>query len=79
MKSIPMRTQVMILICGSLIVLLSFGLRQNFGLYMDPISSSLGWGREVWGDEGAEGLGRGGIYHSIHGTILYNMVPYHTI
>ncbi len=48
MKSIPMRTQVMILICGSLIVLLSFGLRQNFGLYMDPISSSLGWGREVF-------------------------------
>ena len=37
-----------------------------------------GWGlgAGVWG---AEGLGRGGIYHSIHGTILYNMVPYHTI
>ena len=39
----------------------------------------LGLGAGVWGAEGAEGLGRGGIYHSIHGTILYNMVPYHTI
>ncbi|MDP6175093.1 MAG: MFS transporter, partial [Rhodospirillales bacterium] len=48
MKSMSMRTQVLILVCGSAIVLLSFGLRQNFGLYMDPISSSLGWGRETF-------------------------------
>lgn len=48
MKSISMRLQVLILFCGSTIVLLSFGLRQNFGLYLDPISSSLGWGRETF-------------------------------
>jgi MFS family permease len=48
MKSMSMRQQVLILFCGSTVVLLSMGLRQNFGLYMDPISSSLGWGRETF-------------------------------
>ena len=36
-----------VLVCGTAILLLSFGLRQNLGLYMWPMSTDLGWGREV--------------------------------
>ena len=36
-----------VLLCGTAILLISFGVRQNFGLYMRPISIDLGWGREV--------------------------------
>lgn len=39
---------IVVLICGTLLVFLSFGLRQNLGLYMGPISIDLGWGREVF-------------------------------
>lgn len=41
-------TAFVVLGCGTLIVLLSFGLRTNFGLYMGPISTDLGWGREIF-------------------------------
>jgi MFS family permease len=37
-----------VLICGSAILLICFGVRQNYGLLMGPISSSLHWGREVF-------------------------------
>jgi len=37
----------MVLVCGSLIMLISFGIRAGFGLYMQPISLEHGWGREV--------------------------------
>ncbi|KZD11916.1 MFS transporter [Oceanibaculum pacificum] len=37
-----------IMICGSLIVALSFGVRSAFGLFMVPISGELGWGREIF-------------------------------
>ncbi|EKE70528.1 MFS transporter [Oceanibaculum indicum] len=37
-----------ILLCGSLIVALSFGVRSAFGLFMVPISGELGWGREIF-------------------------------
>ena len=36
-----------VLVCGTAILLLSFGLRQNLGLYMWPMSTDLGWGREA--------------------------------
>ena len=36
-----------VLLCGTTILLISFGVRQNFGLYMRPMSIDLGWGREV--------------------------------
>ncbi len=38
---------MVVLVCGTTILLLSFGLRQNLGLYMWPMSSDLGWGREA--------------------------------
>lgn len=42
------RTPLIVLICGSVAVMLSFGIRQNFGLYTAPISATLGWGREPY-------------------------------
>ena len=41
------RTPLVVLVCGSLIMLISFGIRASFGLYMQPISMEHGWGREV--------------------------------
>lgn len=38
----------LVLICGSLISLISFGLRSSFGLFTDPLSAAHGWGREVF-------------------------------
>ncbi|MEL0106028.1 MAG: MFS transporter [Rhodospirillaceae bacterium] len=42
------RKPVLVLVCGTLILLLSVGIRQTFGLFMAPISSGQGWGREVF-------------------------------
>ena len=42
------RTPFVVLLGGTAILLLSFGLRQNLGLYMAPISTGLGWDREVF-------------------------------
>jgi MFS family permease len=40
------RTPIFVLGCAAAIITISFGMRQTFGLYMRPISDSLGWGRE---------------------------------
>jgi MFS family permease len=42
------RTALLAIACGSFIVLLSFGIRQGFGLFLQPMSLDLGWGREVF-------------------------------
>lgn len=39
---------IVVLIAGCLISLLSFGARSAFGLYTDPLSRELGWGRDVY-------------------------------
>ena len=36
------------LACGGLVVWLSVGSRQSFGLFLQPITAELGWGREVF-------------------------------
>jgi MFS family permease len=38
---------MVVLVCGSAIMLISFGIRASFGLFMQPISLEHGWGREV--------------------------------
>lgn len=38
-----------ILICGSIILSISLGVRHSFGLFLQPISLEQGWGREVFG------------------------------
>jgi predicted MFS family arabinose efflux permease len=42
------RTPTVVLICGGLILTLSMGIRHGFGLFLQPISSDLGWGRETF-------------------------------
>ena len=42
------RAAVIVIACGSVVVLLSFGVRQTFGLFLQPMSLDLGWGREVF-------------------------------
>ena len=39
---------LLILVCGCLISLLTFGLRSSFGLFTGPVSASHGWSREVF-------------------------------
>ncbi len=40
------RTPAVILACGGLMLMLSLGTRQSFGLFMQPMISDLHWGRE---------------------------------
>ena len=41
------RSPVFVLIAAAMIVFMSFGIRQSFGLFMRPVSVDMGWGREV--------------------------------
>ncbi|MDD9879014.1 MAG: MFS transporter [Magnetovibrio sp.] len=40
------RSPLFVLMAAALIVFTSFGIRQSFGLFMHPITTDLGWGRE---------------------------------
>jgi len=42
------RTPIVILAFGTIIMLMSFGTRAGLGLFLQPISSDLGWGREIF-------------------------------
>jgi MFS family permease len=42
------RTPAVVLACGAVIMLISFGIRAGFGLFLQPISLEYGWGREVF-------------------------------
>lgn len=37
-----------IIVCGCMIAMLTFGARAAFGLYLEPLSAARGWGREVF-------------------------------
>lgn len=41
------RLPVVVLACGTVILVLSVGIRQSFGLFMDPMCTDRNWGREV--------------------------------
>jgi len=43
------RTPVVILLAGTVVLILSFGIRTSFGIFMVPISDDLGWGRQAFG------------------------------
>jgi len=45
---IPWRSPLVVLLSGALVVLLVFGLRASFALFLKPMSLDLGWGREVF-------------------------------
>ncbi len=42
------RTPTVVLVCGGLILSLSLGVRHGFGLFLQPMSFDLGWGRETF-------------------------------
>ena len=42
------RTPVVVLVCGTLVMMLAFGIRQTYGLFLIPISDSLGWPRGIF-------------------------------
>jgi MFS family permease len=37
-----------VLVCGALVLMLSFGARAGMGLYLQPLSLEYGWGREIF-------------------------------
>ncbi len=39
------RTPTVVLVCGAIILTLALGVRQTFGLFLQPLSVELGWGR----------------------------------
>lgn len=43
------RTPLVVFLTACLLLFVSFGTRAGFGLYLQPVSSDLGWGREVFG------------------------------
>jgi MFS family permease len=42
------RTPAVILVCGCLISIFTFGPRSTFGFFLQPMSQELGWGRDVF-------------------------------
>ena len=43
------RTPLVIIICGCVIALLSFGPRSSLGFFIQPMSREFSWGRDVFG------------------------------
>ncbi len=43
-----LRTPMLVLVCGCVIMCISFGIRAGFGLFLQPMSLEYGWGREVF-------------------------------
>jgi len=43
-----LRNPIVIVTCGCLIALITFGTRAGFGLFLAPMSETFGWGREVF-------------------------------
>lgn len=42
------RSPVLILVCAGIVLILSFGIRTSFGIYLPPVSADLGLGRETF-------------------------------
>jgi MFS family permease len=42
------RTATLILVCGSIVVSLSLGIRHTFGLFLQPMTQDLAWSREAF-------------------------------
>ena len=42
------RTATLLLVCGSIVVSLSLGIRHTFGLFLQPMTMDLAWSREAF-------------------------------
>ena len=40
---------MVVIIAGCLISIIGFGIRSTFGIYLEPMTSDLGWTRETYG------------------------------
>ena len=47
-RSMGWRTPAVIIVCGCLMAILTFGPRSTFGFFLQPMSNELGWGRDVF-------------------------------
>jgi MFS family permease len=47
--TVTWRTPLVIVVCGCLIGMLTFGPRSTFGFFMQPMSREFSWGRDVFG------------------------------
>jgi MFS family permease len=47
--AVTWRTPLVIVVCGCLIGMLTFGPRSTFGFFMQPMSREFAWGRDVFG------------------------------
>lgn len=45
----PWRNPYLIVVCGCVMAILSFGPRATLGFFLQPMSQELGWGRDVFG------------------------------
>src|ERR1700681_1590811 len=43
------RTPLVIIVCGGVLLLLSFGPRSSLGFFIQPMSREFSWGRDVFG------------------------------
>lgn len=48
MQNVSWRTPLVVLVCGCVIMTISFGIRAGFGLFLQPMSLEYGWGREIF-------------------------------
>ncbi len=47
-STVDWRTPAVVVACGGMILTLAMGVRYAFGLFLQPISSDMGWGRETF-------------------------------
>lgn len=47
-RSADWRSPTVVLVAGGLILTLAMGIRHGFGLFLQPISADLGWGRKTF-------------------------------
>jgi len=48
MSKTDWRSPTIVLVCGGLILTIAMGIRHGFGLFLQPISHDMGWGRETF-------------------------------
>ena len=44
----PWRNPIVVIVAGCLISAIGFGIRSTFGIYLEPMTSDLGWTRETY-------------------------------
>ena len=47
-RQVGWRTPLVVIICGSIIAMVSFGPRSSLGFFLTPMSAANGWGRDVF-------------------------------